>query len=215
MVKSSLNQKYNNISEYNLHTGNKLTIENNQNMRTEIIENKADIKKYKKLPLALNNINLNKNIKKPFNLHSESKANSSNIFSLKYKGALIKKQLLQKKIHNENINRQVNTKSNMNNSINDIRKLKTKSTFGLNKGITLYNNMNYNNLYFITNNNSSTTYIPLNKQNFHSKFLTPNFKHMDIINKMNLKRNTRYIPMFNRNEITNINKVNNISNYFD
>jgi len=214
-IKSSMSQIYRNNTEYNLYTGNKLTIENSQNLRTEIIENKTDIKKYMKLPMTLNDINLNKNIKKPFNLHSESRANSSNIFSLKYKGALIKKQLLQNKIHNENINRQVNTKSNMNNSINDIRKLKAKSTFGLNKGITLYNNMNYNNLYFITNNNSSTTYIPLNKQNSHSKFLTPNFKHMDIINKMNLKRNTRYIPMFNRNEITNINKVNNISNYFD
>ena len=72
--------------------------------------------------------------------------------------------------------------------------------------------MNYNNLYFINNNHSGLNFSALNKQNFLMKNKTSNFKTFNSINNISLKRNIRYHPIFKNNMITNINKVNHISN---
>ena len=131
---------------------------------------------------------------------------------MNYKNALNNKLLLGNKILNKNIYNQVKIKNNINNTINVVRnKLKSKYT-GFDKGITLYNNMNYNNLYFINNNHSGLNYSELNKRNFLMKNKTSNFKTFNSINNISLKRNIRYHPIFKNNMITNINKVNHISN---
>ena len=164
--------------------------------------------------MALYNKHLIKDIKKSFKIGNEIRKKSPNIIALKYKNALNNKLLLGNKILNKNIYTQVKIKNNINNTINVVRnKLKSKYT-GFDKGITLYNNMNYNNLYFINNNHSGLNYSALNKRNFLMKNKTSNFKTFNSINNINLKRNIRYHPIFKNNMITNINKVNRISNNF-
>jgi len=214
-VKSSLSQVGRNNTDYNFYLSNNLTIENNKPVDTSITENKKDIKKIVKLPMVLNNIKSNKDIKKPFNLDIGSTSKSPNIITSKYKHTLYPKKLLRNKLLDENINRQINIKNNTIYSTNDIRKKLSTTPLGLNKGITLYNNTNYNNLYFINNNNSEINYSALNKSNFLKKTMTPNFKKISNINKINLRRNTRYIPLFKKNMMTKINQVNDISNYYD
>ena len=105
-VKSSLSQKDRNKTEYNLYTGNKLTLENSPNFKTEIIENEMEIKKYKKLPMVLNNINLNKDITKPFKLDIASRTKTRNIFRPTYKDTLNEKHLFSYKLLKENIHSQ-------------------------------------------------------------------------------------------------------------
>ena len=214
-VKSSLSQVGRNNTNYNFYLGNNLNIENNKPVDTSITENKKDFKKIVKLPMVSNNIKSNKDIKKPFNLDIGSISKSPNIITSKYKHTLYPKKLLRNELLNENINRQINIKNNTIYSTNDIRKKLSTTPLGLNKGITLYNNTNYNNLYFINNNNSEINYSALNKSNFLKKTMTHNFKKISNINKINLRRNTRYIPLFKKNMITKINQVNDISNYYD
>ena len=213
-VKSSLSQVGRNNTNYNFYLGNNLPIENNKPVDTSITENKKDFKKIVKLPVVLNNMKSNKDIKKPFNLDIGSISKSPNIITSKYKHILYPKKLLRNEKLNESINRQINIKNNTIYSTNDIRKKLSTTPLGLNKGITLYNNTNYNNLYFI-NNNSEINYVALNKSNFLKKTMTPNFKKISNINKINLRRNTRYIPLFKKNMMTKINQVNDISNYYD
>ena len=208
-VKSSLSQKCSINSFSNFYLSNNLTIETNKDLTTEVTENKIA-----KPQTVLNNKNLKKDIKRPFNLDIQSHRKYHNIWLSKYKNTLNPMQLLRNKLFNENINRQINIKNKTNNSINDIRKkLKAKSIV-LNQGITLYNNMNYNNLYFI-NNNSGAIYTSLNKRNLLKRTSTSNFKSINSINNNNLRRKTRYIPLFKNNMKTNINKVNYISNNND
>ena len=64
------------------------------------------------------------------------------------------------------------------------------------------------------NNNSGAIYTSLNKRNLHKKSLISNFKSINSINN-NLRRKTRYIPLFKNNMKTNINKLNYISNNID
>ena len=216
-IKSSLSQKCRNNTDYNVYVGNKLTIESDRNLATEITEYKTNIQNIKKnikYPMALYNKHLIKDIKKSFKIGNEIRKKSPNIIALKYKNALNNKLLLGNNILNKNIYNQVKIKNNINNTINVVRnKLKSKYT-GFDKGITLYNNMNYNNLYFINNNHSGLNYSALNKRNFLMKNKTSNFKTFNSINNINLKRNIRYHPIFKNNMITNINKVNRISNNF-
>jgi serine/threonine protein kinase len=210
-VKSSLNQKYNNNTEYNLHTGNKLTIENSENLRTEMIENKAAIKKYMNLPITLNEKNLKKDIKKPFKLDVVKKTKTRKILTLKNKDFSNEKKLLRNKLLDENIHNQINLINNYNKYV--LNKLKG-NYIGLNKGITLYKNLNYNNLYFI-NNNSGINSNSLIKPNLLMKNVTHNFQTINTINNINLKRNIRYNPLFKNNKETNILKVNHFSNISD
>ena len=61
----------------------------------------------------------------------------------------------------------------------------------------LYNNINYNNLYFINNTTNNTTYQPLNRNQLLNKnYLKPkgNVKRIDDI--IGLKRNIIYRPIF-------------------
>ena len=211
MVKSSLNQKYNNNSEYNLHTGNKLTIENSENLRTEMIENKAAIKRYMNNPMTLNDKNLKKDIKKPFKLDVVKKTKTRKILTLKNKDFSNEKKLLLNKLLDENIHNQINLINNYNKYV--LNKLKG-AYIGLNKGITLYKNLNYNNLYFI-NNNSRINSNSLIKPNLLMKNVTHNFQTINTINNINLKRNIRYNPLFKNNKETNILKVNHFSNISD
>jgi len=202
-VKSSLSQKDRNKTEYNLYTGNKLTLENSPNFKTEIIENEMDIEKYKKLPMVLNNINLNKDITKPFKLDIASRTKTRNIFRPTYKDTLNEKHLFSHKLLKENIDSQKILTNFTNNYRNNALSKLNRIYIDLNKGITLYNNLNYNNLYFI-NNNSGINSNSLKKQNFPMKNKEHNFQGFNENNKIILKRNIRYNPLFENKLTTNI-----------
>ena len=202
-VKSSLSQKDRNKTEYNLYTGNKLTLENSPNFKTEIIENEMDIKKYNKLPMVLNNINLNKDITKPFKLDIASRTKTRNIFRPTYKDTLNEKHLFSHKLLKENIHSQKILTNFTNNYRNNALSKLNRIYIDLNKGITLYNNLNYNNLYFI-NNNSGINSNSLKKQNFPMKNKEHNFQGFNENNKIILKRNIRYNPLFENKLTTNI-----------
>ena len=202
-VKSSLSQKDRNKTEYNLYTGNKLTLENSPNFKTEIIENEMDIKKYNKLPMVLNNINLNKDITKPFKLDIASRTKTRNIFRPTYKDTLNEKHLFSHKLLKEDIDSQKILTNFTNNYRNNALSKLNRIYIDLNKGITLYNNLNYNNLYFI-NNNSGINSNSLKKQNFPMKNKEHNFQGFNENNKIILNRNIRYNTIFENNFTINI-----------
>ena len=165
-----------------------------------MIENKAAIKKYMNLPMTLNDKNLKKDIKKPFKLDVVKKTKTRKILTLKNKDFSNEKKLLRNKLLDENIHNQINLINNYNKYV--LNKLKG-AYIGLNKGITLYKNLNYNNLYFI-NNNSGINSNSLKKQNFPMKNKEHNFQGFNENNKIILKRNIRYNPLFENKLTTNI-----------
>ena len=162
-----------------------------------------DIKKYNKLPMVLNNINLNKDITKPFKLDIASRTKTRNIFRPTYKDTLNEKHLFSHKLLKENIHSQKILTNFTNNYRNNALSKLNRIYIDLNKGITLYNNLNYNNLYFI-NNNSGINSNSLKKQNFPMKNKEHNFQGFNENNKIILKRNIRYNPLFENKLTTNI-----------
>ena len=80
---------------------------------------------------------------------------------------------------------------------NNIPIRKTNSTFSHNN-ITLYNNINYNKIYFINKNTKHSENTSLNISN------NKNMTHNTSINDLDLKKNIIYRPIFKKNLKTKI-----------
>ena len=211
-IKSSFNKNAVNKYNYsaNSNFGEKMgisfpsneSLKHSKNLSENLIQNINN--KFK--PERINNNNLD--LKSEIREHNYfSVLNNKNLFiNLNDKKDDERNSIFKRKL--------LNTINNNNSKKQFIRK---KVKYGINESLmnysantnskALYNNINYNNLYFINNTTNNTSYQPLNRNKFLNKNILlakGNVKRID--NIISLNRNIIYRPIFKA-------KASNINNY--
>ena len=184
-IKSALEQKSKNNSLYNIDKRKNFPLKNTSKTNYEIHPISLEGKKYTNINITKKNINGN-----ALNIKKETK--SLKTFPQNNKEFTIENNSNQNTFFQEKIFKIESNKEKIF-SFKNTNNNKLNKNIENRKGIALYYNKNYNNIYFINNNsnNNSPIYQLLNNRNFKRKF---EYSQNTFNNNSTLKINTSHKP---------------------